>query len=286
MNEKLIEMLSKQIGAKLAGWDFKADKDSGTFKTVITSEVVDRDGEIIALNGWDFENYMKNPVVLRGHNYRDLPVGKCTGLSIEGGKVIATGEFASMAANPKAQQVRNLYDDGFINAVSVGFRVLQRNPANRTIIEKQELLEFSFVTVPANPEALGMGKGVKSYMETNILDANAKDGEDVHYVTYIMGKHDVPNDVTTDQTADDANGTTPPNETYTPPTADTTGGGADLEDVTLDKVYNAIVDLTNAIKSSKSVADDNADADFQAKEALQAVNRMTAEALRNIKLSK
>lgn len=260
MNEKLIEMLSKQIGAKLAGWDFKADKDSGTFKTVITSEVVDRDGEIIALNGWDFENFMKNPVVLRGHNYRDLPVAKCTGLSIEGGKVVATGEFASAAANPKAQQVRALYDDGFINAVSVGFRVLQRNPANRTIIEKQELLEFSFVTVPANPEALGMGKGVKAYMESEDILDETKDATTVHYVTYIMGK-----DVTPGEDDEEEKPTDP---------------------VTLPKIFNAIVDLTNAIKSSKSVADDNADADFVAKEALQAVNRMTAEALRNIKLQK
>lgn len=270
MNEKLIEMLSKQIGAKLAGWDFKADKDSGTFKTVITSEVVDRDGEIIALNGWDFENFMKNPVVLRGHNYRDLPVAKCTGLSIEGGKVVATGEFASAAANPKAQQVRALYDDGFINAVSVGFRVLQRNPANRTIIEKQELLEFSFVTVPANPEALGMGKGVKAYMESEDILDETKDATTVHYVTYIMGK-----DVTPGEDDEEEKPTDP----VTPPVTDG-------EDVTLDKVYNAIVDLTNTIKSSKSVADDNADADFAAKEALQAVNRMTAEALRNIKLQK
>lgn len=265
-------MLSKQIEAKLAGWDFKADKDSGTFKTVITSEVVDRDGEVILLNGWDFTNFMKNPVVLRGHNYRDLPVAKATSLAMVDGKVVATGDFASAEANPKAQQVRKLYDDGFINAVSVGFRVLQRNPANRLIIEKQELLEFSFVTVPANPEALGLGKGVKGYMESSLNDESIKDGEGVHYVTYIMGK-----DVTPGEDDEEEK----PNDAPTPP-------ATDGEDVTLDKVYNAIVDLTKAIKSGKSVADDNADdnADFMAKEALQAVNRMTADALRSLKQSK
>lgn len=157
MNEKLIQALHDAINSKLAS-DVKADSKSGTFKAVITSEAIDRDGEVILLNGWDFDNFMKNPVVLRGHNYWDLPVAKATSLQVVNGQVIANGEFASEAANPKAQQVRNLYDDGFINAVSVGFRVLQRNPENRRIIEKQELLEFSFVTVPSNPEAMGLGK--------------------------------------------------------------------------------------------------------------------------------
>jgi hypothetical protein len=92
-------------------FDTKADdKDSGTFKVVITSEVVDRDGEIIRLGGWDFENFMKNPVVLRGHRYYDLPVAKATGLSVKDGQVISTGVFAPADANPMGQQIRKLYE--------------------------------------------------------------------------------------------------------------------------------------------------------------------------------
>lgn len=268
MDEKLIEVLSNQIGAKLAGWDLKTDKDSGTFTTVITSEVVDRDGEIILLQGRDFANFMKNPQVLRGHNYWDFPVGKCTGLSIVDGKVIATGEFASEEANPKAQQVRKLYEGGFINAVSVGFRVLQRNPNNRLIIEKQELLEFSFVTVPANPEAMGLGKWVKAYMESSLNDENIKDGVGVHYATYVFAK---------DATVDDEEDKTPPvvEGEELPATDD--------GEVTLDKIYNVLLDLSKSI-STKSVANDTAvDADFILKEAVQEVNRTTSEALRNRK---
>ena len=36
---------------------------------------------------------MKNPVVLRGHNYRDLPVAKATGLEVVDGKVVFNYEF-------------------------------------------------------------------------------------------------------------------------------------------------------------------------------------------------
>ena len=101
-------------------FDTKAgDEDSGTFKVIITSEVVDRDGEIIRLNGWNFDNFNKNPVVLRGHKYWDLPIAKATSLTIADGKVISTGIFAPADANPMGQQVRKLYEGGFINAVSV-----------------------------------------------------------------------------------------------------------------------------------------------------------------------
>lgn len=74
MYEAILEAIKN-----IKSFEVKEDTpDTGTFKTVITSEVVDRDGEIIRLAGWDFENYNKNPVVLWGHRYWDLPVAKAT----------------------------------------------------------------------------------------------------------------------------------------------------------------------------------------------------------------
>jgi hypothetical protein len=42
---------------------------NGTFRVIMTTDKKDRDGEIIKIDGWNFENFMKNPVVLYGHNY-------------------------------------------------------------------------------------------------------------------------------------------------------------------------------------------------------------------------
>lgn len=56
--------------------------------------------------------------------------------------------------NPVAQIAKDLYKEGMLNAVSVGFIVKQRNSADYKIIEQAELLEVSFVAIPCNPNAL------------------------------------------------------------------------------------------------------------------------------------
>lgn len=129
-----------------------AEKEEyGTFEMVITTEAVDRYGDSIKIDGWNLENYIANPVVLIGHDYWKLPVGITTELEVKDGKIIARGYFASAEMNPEAQYVRRLYDAGLMRASSVGLLVLKRE--GNDIVEA-ELLEWSFVTVPANPEAL------------------------------------------------------------------------------------------------------------------------------------
>lgn len=126
----------------------KKVKGEGSFEVVATTEGIDRDGEVIKVSGWNFDNYYKNPVLLWGHDYSSLPIGAVTELITEGGQVVARGVFAK---SEFAQEVRSLYDDGFLKTVSVGFIPYERNGA---VITKAELLELSFVSVPANPDAL------------------------------------------------------------------------------------------------------------------------------------
>jgi len=54
--------------------------------------------------------------------------------------------------------LRKMYDEGLIRTVSVGLRPLSRDVQDRDIITSAELLELSFVPVPANPEALRLSK--------------------------------------------------------------------------------------------------------------------------------
>lgn len=124
-------------------------KDVGTFEMIITTEDIDRVGEMIKSDAWELERYMLNPVVLWAHNYSELPVGMTEKLEkVEGGKLKATGKFA---AHEKAQTIRELYDGGYIKTSSVGFIPLTMEG---NIITKAELLEWSFVPVPCNPFAL------------------------------------------------------------------------------------------------------------------------------------
>ena len=72
----LIEFTEKDaqnLRKEIAKFDVKEiSADNGTFRVIMTTEKKDRDGEVIKLDGWQFDNYMKNPVVLYGHNYWGL----------------------------------------------------------------------------------------------------------------------------------------------------------------------------------------------------------------------
>ncbi len=178
MNEKL-RKLSEEVKAKmseiLAQAEFKslveatkAATDSGSFEVVISTADVDRQGESVNQNGWDLSRYMENPVVLWGHDYYSLPIGVCDSISLEEGKLVARGRFAPEEANPFAQQVRRLYDLKIVRATSVGFIALEM-VGNE--ITKAELLEFSFVPVPANPYALSLSQAKKLGIDFAMLSA-------------------------------------------------------------------------------------------------------------------
>lgn len=130
------------------------DGDSRRVRFVVSTGDVDRDNDVINQNGWDLENYRRNPVVLFAHSHCDLPIGKCVELGIADGKLVAVAEFAT---HEFADTVYQLVKGGFLNATSVGFRARKYaiNEERRGIdFEEQELLEFSVVPVPANQHAL------------------------------------------------------------------------------------------------------------------------------------
>ena len=119
--------------------------------TVVASdETLDRQGEVIKADGWDLTNFKKNPVMLVFHDYHQLPVGKWNAY-VKDGKLYAEAEFAD---TERGREVRDLVMNGFLNTVSVGFMVLERDEKDSNIITKAELLEISWVPVPANPSAL------------------------------------------------------------------------------------------------------------------------------------
>lgn len=124
--------------------------DEKTITVVASDETEDRQGEIVRVSGWDLKNFKKNPVMLVSHDYSQLPIGTWE-VSKREGKLVAKATFSSI---PKAKEVETLVKEGILSAVSVGFIVKKRNDIDPAIIEKAELLEISWVSVPANPSAL------------------------------------------------------------------------------------------------------------------------------------
>lgn len=143
-------------------------EESRSLRFTISTACVDREQDIISVGGWDLANYQRNPVVLWGHDATRLPIGRASSIGIEGDALKATVDFIPPdipEGGQFADAVYRLALAGYINATSVGFRPIKwaftDDPARGAEdwfpgidFESQELVEFSLVTVPANPEAL------------------------------------------------------------------------------------------------------------------------------------
>jgi hypothetical protein len=143
--------------------DTKSANDAGTFKVIASTGVVDRQGEVIMQDGWELENYMQNPVILWAHDYSQLPIGVAEKVYFENGSLVVEGRFAP---TDFAQICRRMYDEGFLRAVSVGLLSKKRNG---NIITLAELLELSFVPVPANQQALSVRTAKELGLDVELL---------------------------------------------------------------------------------------------------------------------
>ena len=158
------------------------------FRFIVSTDDVDRMNDIIDQRGWVLRHFKRNPVVLFGHDYGNLPVARG-----QKGREVWTAENKTMSV--AEFPVRELYEFGytvgqlvrakFLKTASVGFRPLKwkfvgDNDSDRKggiDFTKQELLEWSIVPVPANPNALqrAQSEGIelrtlKSWAES-VLDA-------------------------------------------------------------------------------------------------------------------
>ena len=137
------------------GFTQSVNEAERTVSAVISTPEPDRDGDIVELSGWELENFLRNPVVLWMHRH-EAPVGKCVRLERTPDALVATTQFAD---TPLAQEIWQLYKQGVLRAWSVSFIAKQWEPTStggRRFI-RQELLEYSGVSVPANPSALSLG---------------------------------------------------------------------------------------------------------------------------------
>lgn len=172
------EEQAKIIQDQLSSLEIKGEDSNRKFRVVASTEDIDRSWEVIKLDWWDFENYKKNPVVIANHIYRiENIVGRATKIWIEDWKLIIEGVFSK--SNRLGILLADLYDEGMVKTVSVGFIPKQRQEDNRRIITSAELLELSFVAVPCNPEALSLDQKelMQKGIEAGILQLEEKEAE-------------------------------------------------------------------------------------------------------------
>ena len=143
---------------------------------VLSDETVDRLGDIIMSDGWDLTNFKKNPIALWAHRSDQPPIGRWKDLRAEKGLLRGHLELAPEGTSARIDEIRKLIEAGILRTVSVGFRPLETKPRKSLdgmsageIFVRQELIETSLVSVPANPNALAILKSLNISDETREL---------------------------------------------------------------------------------------------------------------------
>lgn len=159
------------------------DIDERTVTHVISTDSVDRMGDMVDAKGWRVERFMRNPVVLVDHDYRfNSIVGKATELRKTRDGLVAKTQFYDMGIGAAAFA---MVQAGFAKAWSVGFepiaahrvatgakqgcakcraardaQIKTKDDSGESIYIRgthyieQELLEYSLVAIPMNPDAV------------------------------------------------------------------------------------------------------------------------------------
>lgn len=135
------------------------------YRFIASDETPDSYGDVVAADGWDLKRYRRNPIVLWQHDSRQ-PIGISTKFGVEDGKLVHTIRLAAEGTSEMIDTLNKLMKQKIVRAVSVGFRSLvdpeiirDKDGAFKGLkFIKQELLELSVVSVPANPNSLSLAK--------------------------------------------------------------------------------------------------------------------------------
>ena len=133
-------------------------EDGSGHRMVIAANELSRNGEELNLRGVSFKSYRKNPVVLWAHS--GIPIAKTLKIGHDDqGRIVADFQFNS--EDEFAARVENAWNGGFIRAASIRFmptKVVEmldeQGRVDRLRVEESELLEWSLVPVPADPDSV------------------------------------------------------------------------------------------------------------------------------------
>lgn len=150
--------------------------------SIISTQAIDRDREVVICRGMDLSQFRKNPVVVWAHRYDSYPVGKAQWVKYdrETDSLKAKTIYAPRPPGHEGEwygdTVYHLVKEGFLKGKSIGFLPLEVGPPTPDeikkspawanvyyVIRKALLLEYSIVPVPSNQEALvqAVGKSVR-----------------------------------------------------------------------------------------------------------------------------
>lgn len=157
-------------------FDREKAEETRTVEFIISSAARDRHDSVLNMKGWQLDNFNRNPIV--GYQHNVYGGNMCNAANpddvlgpgrayLENDLLIGEVTFETKDINPQAEKIFRKVLNGTLRATSVGFLELGKGELKKTIDDKgnvidqvyhfagQELLEFSIVNIPSNPEAVG-----------------------------------------------------------------------------------------------------------------------------------
>jgi HK97 family phage major capsid protein len=138
-----------------------SSNDSGRLITYkLSDSSVGRDNHRILAGAWQYQNFLRNPIMPWAHLTDQPPIAKWVDLWERGDEFFGVADYADADTYPFADTIFRLVKGGFLNAVSAGWIPLEfkytndRSRPGGIDFSKVELLECSQVPVPALPTAL------------------------------------------------------------------------------------------------------------------------------------
>lgn len=151
---------------KLLDTKAKVDDATRTVEVICSTSAPDRIGDVIVQDGINTTRYKQNPVVLWGHD-ADRPVARAEKVFLQNGQLRAVASFPPAGEDADSDWVYGKIKNNLVNAVSIGFIPREwepcdpKNPWDGYKYLESEMVEFSFVSVPMNAEALIVGRSLQ-----------------------------------------------------------------------------------------------------------------------------
>lgn len=180
---KAIEMVGKKILVEINHKAISIDSDKKTATFVMSTENIDRHGDIIDQASWNLNYFKASPMFFFQHRSDEFPLGKWINIGFENdpnnvGKQMLVGTAEFRVEFEDASRAFRHVEAGDISAVSVGFiphRVEYDEEKDCFILYDCELLECSLVGVGSNRQALIKGGENKEALEKTIEAKEALD---------------------------------------------------------------------------------------------------------------
>lgn len=148
-----------------------------SYDFVLSTEMPDRVGDVVKIDGLDTKDFEQNPIALYMHNHQE-PIGAWSNLRKSNGALIGSLNLAYKGTSKLIDFAHSMISQGMLKAVSVSFMPIDyvKNANGKgLLINKSSLLEVSLVTIPMNPQALMIAKSFDfSDQELNALFLQVK----------------------------------------------------------------------------------------------------------------